>query len=132
LKLVIIGFISEETKEEIEAAIVRDPRVQFIGWKSGKELLEYLCASDLYIQSGGASATLQNAVCCGAAVAVYPFDIYKHLLGKNAFYVASEEDITDLLKKISTDRNTLEEMRNKSFEFAKKELDYKVLAARIY
>ena len=60
-KLAVIGSIPDDRKELLTSLMEQDSRVQFLGWKSGAELQEYLCACDLYCQPGSLSATMQNA-----------------------------------------------------------------------
>ena len=81
LRLVIIGSIPDEQKA-IKDTIQKDNRISYLGWKNPDELLEYLCACDLYVQPGGQSATMQNALCCGSAAMLYPHKSHKHLLGE--------------------------------------------------
>ena len=71
-RLAVIGSIPEETKAALTALMDADPRVTYLGWKSGADLQEYLCAADLYCQPGKVSAIMQNAVCCRCPVMLYP------------------------------------------------------------
>lgn len=130
--LVIIGEFSEDMWPVVEPIIKKDPRIRFLGWKNSEELLEYLCAADLYIQPGGQSATMQNAACCGSALALYPHKSHKMLMGETVFYIDTVESIQGLLEEISANSEVLEKKRKASFDLAKKELDYKEQAKRIY
>lgn len=133
IRMIIIGSIPADMHDILMPKIQRDNRVQYLGWKSGNELQEYICAGDLYIQPGLGSATLQNAACCGTAVAVYPHLGYTPVFGEeNVFYIKTKEDIVSLLNRILEDRSYLEAMREKTYSVAKNVLDYRVLAARLY
>lgn len=132
LKLAIIGTFADDVKEEAENLVHKDDRVMYLGWKNSDELLEYLCASDLYVQPGGQSATMQNAACCGSALALYPHESHKYLMGDTVFYIDTVEDMKKLFKQISENPEILEEKRKKSFELAKEKLDYAKLAKRLY
>lgn len=132
LHLLLIGALDEEIKINAEQLIASDKRIKFVGWKSGDELFEYLCASDLYLQPGTQSATMQNAICCGSTVALYPYPSHKALLGDKAFYVESRKDIECLLKTLALDKDILQEKRSGLRDIALEKLDYKVLAARLY
>ena len=132
LKLFIIGSLSENIKAEALSLIASDNRIKYLGWKTGEELLDLLCAGDLYVQPGGQSATMQNALCSGCAAALYPHESHKYLLGDSVFYINTIEDMVQLFKRVSLDRNVLEAKRNQSFKIAKEKLDYKKLAARLY
>jgi glycosyltransferase involved in cell wall biosynthesis len=132
IKLLIIGSMADDIKDQLMVLINADERISYIGWKSANELLEYICACDLYVQPGGQSVTMQMAVCSGTAVALYPHDSHIHLLGDSAFYIKKMEDINELLNKIVENPDTIEDKRKQSFSVACKKLDYKVLAERLY
>lgn len=132
LKLLIIGSITDEVAANVMPIVESDPRIEYLGWKSGEELMDYLCAADLYVQPGTQSATMQNALCCGSAAALYPYESHKFLLGDSVFYIESIEDMKNLFSSISNDRSILEEKRAMSNKIARERLDYKILAARLY
>lgn len=132
LKMIVIGSLADDVKENIESSISKDDRISFLGWKNGDELMEYLCASDLYVQPGGQSATMQNALCCGSAAALYPHQSHKYLLNDSVFYIETIDDIINVFKDISENREVLENKRIQSNEIAHEMLDYKVLASRLY
>lgn len=130
-KLVIIGSIPEDRKELLTSLMKKDSRVQYLGWKSASELQEYLCACDLYCQPGSPSATMQNAICCGCAVLLYPYKSYKKAYDYgNIFWVETEEDIQKVFRGISID--TVASMKKNSWRTAYELLDYRKLAARLY
>lgn len=132
LNLILIGSFEEELKSNLEQLVQQDNRIKFLGWKTANELLEYLCACDLYVQPGSQSATMQNALCCGCAVAVYPYISHKWLLNDHAFYIETVEDMITLFNEIINNPNKLHDMQQKGFTLAKEVLDYKVLAKRLY
>jgi glycosyltransferase involved in cell wall biosynthesis len=132
LKLIIIGSIDEKIKPEIEAMIAVDKRVSFLGWKNADELLEYLCACDLYLQPGSPSATMQNAICCGAPVVLHPYASYEVLMKGNGWFVESAADMERVFAEILENSAVLTQMSGRSLAIAREMLDYKVLAARLY
>lgn len=132
LHLILIGSLNRDIEVNAKQLIASDKRITFIGWKSGNELLDYLCACDLYIQPGTQSATMQNAVCCGNAVALYPHPSHKALLEDRAFYVESRQDIESLLRYIVRNADALDRKRRELREIALDVLDYRVLATRLY
>lgn len=131
-KLVIVGSFSDDIINEAHQYINKDNRILFVGWKSGSELITYLCGADLYIQPGGQSATMQNALCSRCAVALYPHLSHKALLGDAAFYIESVDDIAMLLDEVAITPALLEQRKNQCFEIAKNKLDYKSLTRIIY
>lgn len=132
LKLLIIGSVSDDIREEFLRLIAQDTRIQFLGWKTGDELMNCLCACDLYVQPGSQSATMQNALCCGSAAALYPHESHKYLLNDAVFYLETQKDMEELFTAIANDREVLEEKRKLSQALAANKLDYKKLAARLY
>lgn len=132
-KLAIIGTVPDSTKETLLPLMEADPRVVFLGWKSGSELQEYLCAADLYCQPGSVSATMQNSVCCNCPVLLYPHDIYTQDLDfGNILWVETREDIENAFRKIERKEADLTVLRSGSERCARELLDYKKLAARLY
>lgn len=132
LKLVIIGSISEDQNGAIEKLIQKDSRILYLGWKNSTELLEYLSAGDLYVQPGSQSATMQNALCCGSAVAVYPHKSHTFLLNNTVFYIESVTDMVNLFNEVADNTKVLENMRKLSLKLACEKLDYRELAKRLY
>ena len=132
-KLIIIGSVPEETKSDILPLVEQDGRVEYLGWKSANELLEYLCACDLYCQPGSGSATLQNALCCGCPVLAFPHGSYMELLDRGQFFWArTQEDMQHGFHEIMETPELLPTMTEKAWECAREVLDYRKLAARLY
>ncbi len=127
-KLIIIGNVEDEIREKMDTDIAKDSRIQFLGWKASNILQHYLMAGDLYIQLGGQSVSMQQSLCNGCAVALFPYESHTFLLKENAYYIQSSDDISNLLKDIAKDLNRFKEKREKCFNFAKKNLDYNVIS----
>ncbi|WP_027364663.1 glycosyltransferase family 4 protein [Desulfotruncus alcoholivorax] len=132
IRLVLVGSMTEDVKEEVEPLIETDPRISFVGWKTADELLKYLCAADVYVQPGGQSATMQNAICCGCAVMLYPHKSHEPYLQGNGYYIKSIEDMKRVFKEIADNPSKLKTMSSNSMKIARELLDYKKLAARLY
>lgn len=131
-QLYLIGEFSEDVKYVVEPILNSDKRIKYVGWMNGDELIDFLCATDIYLQPGSQSATMQNAICCGCPVMIYPYKSHKPFLNENGFFVESVEDIIAVFNSIEKDPKILGEMRNKSLEIARELLDYKKLASRLY
>ena len=132
-KLAIIGSIPEDQKQIILPLIEADPRVTYLGWKQSPELLEYLCACDLYCQPGSVSATMQNSVCCYCPVMAYPHLPYTETLDYgNIIWVETQEDMADAFRNIASGKTDLAQLREGSERCARELLDYRALAARLY
>lgn len=104
LSLIIIGSIDKSFEPIMEKYLAEDKRIKFLGWKKAYELKQYLMASDLYIQFRGQSATMQQAVCNGSIVAVYPYESHLDLLKESCFYIKEKEDLITLFETITIDK----------------------------
>lgn len=132
-RLAVIGSIPEENKAELLAQMDADPRVTYLGWKSGDDLQEYLCATDLYCQPGKVSAIMQNAVCCRCPVLLYPHSGYvKDYDYGNVLWVKNEDDMIREFQKLAAGETDLAALQRNSERCAKELLDYRALAARLY
>ena len=110
-----------------------DERIKYLGWKTGEELNEYLCACDLYCQPGTVSASLQNAICHKCSIMSYPHREYKkHLDWGNIIWVESEADMLKTFLDLKEDDSCLTDMKYQSERCASELLDYHVLASKIY
>ena len=100
-----------------------DSRVIYLGWKNSDDLMEYLCAADLYCQPGKVSAIMQNAVCAGCPILLYP----------HSGYVKDyEAEFTAVLQEIASGKVDLPALQRNSQRCARELLDYRALAARLY
>ena len=132
-RFIILGSIPEYLEDELGVLINSDSRIKYLGWKTGSELQEYLCASDVYIQLGSASATMQNALCCGCPVLINSCNgFYNEFMRGNGMFVNDEEELIDALTLISENPNVLETMKDATWKIASELLDYRKIAARIY
>lgn len=132
LKLVIIGSFTDDVKEIVEPLINENENIFYLGWKDSKELSKYLCASDLYIQPGGQSATMQNAICCGSPIAIFPHKSYKFFLNGNGYFIETIDDMIKVFNDIILYPEKIKIMSDNSIKFAHEILDYKKLASRLY
>lgn len=132
LKLLIAGSMPNETKDILRSLIEQDERITYLGWLDDKALKKHLSAADIYIQPGTQSATLQTAICCGTAVAIYPHPSHKPYLNGNGYWIRDQSDIEKLLQEITTPQNQLTSMKTASYAIAHNLLDYKIIASRLY
>lgn len=130
-RLVIIGSMPEETEKELTELINYDNRISYLGWKSSDQLMEYLAAGDLYCQPGSCSATLQNAICCRAAVMARPMESYTMLDKGNFFWVEGEDDIYNLFKALNERPQILENAKANAEICAREYLDYQQMEKKI-
>lgn len=130
--LAVIGSIPEEQKPVLLPLMEADKRVKYLGWKSGAELQEYLCACDLYCQPGSQSATMQNAMCCRCPVMLYPHPSHKDYDWGSILWVETQADMEDSFRALAADPGQLAPMKQRSQACAEALLDYRKLAARLY
>lgn len=132
LRLLLIGHLNKDIEKNVRALIAQDERISFVGWKTGEEVLDYLCACDMYLQPGTQSATLQNAICCGCPIMVYPYKSHDAYLKGNGFFVKNTNDMIEVFKKVYENPNLLDDMKTASLKIAYELLDYSKLAKRLY
>jgi glycosyltransferase involved in cell wall biosynthesis len=131
-RLLIVGKIAEDLEETIMTRIKEDSRVMFLGWKNTEELLNYMCAADVYVQPGSQSASMQNAICCGCAVILAPYKSHIPFMNLNGYYCETVQDMIECFARINENKRALPEMSKASYKIAHELLDYKMLAKRIY
>lgn len=132
-KLAVIGSIPADMEDTLKPLLTGDDRVVYLGWKSAEDLLEYLCAADLYCQPGSVSATMQNAICCGCPALSFPHESYVKMLDCGEFFwVQSQEDMESVFSGLASTPERLEPMAEGAWRCAREILDYRKLAARLY
>jgi glycosyltransferase involved in cell wall biosynthesis len=130
LKLLIAGAVDESIKEDFYNQISKDSRIEYLGWKSTNDLTDLLCAADIYLQPGTQSVTMQHSLCCHCAVILDDVPSHKMYVNENGWLIGRDGSLNDIFRNI--ENADLELMKSRSFEFAKKHLDYSQLAKRIY
>ena len=103
----------------------------YLGWKNSEELIKYIAASDLYLQPGSQSATMQNALCAGTPVLIENVKSHEAYMSGNAFIINNYEDMEIVFAKICEDPSVLKKMSERVYDLAVNNLDYKKLAERI-
>ena len=131
-RLWLAGSFHQEIETEATALIEKDKRIQYLGWKTPEEMLDILCATDIYLQPGTQSATMQNAMCAGCALMLYPYKSHQPFMRGNSFCVENELDMVDVFRSIKESPSKLKGMSILSHEIARSTLSYEVLANRMY
>lgn len=129
LRLLVAGNVPDSNLHILDL-MKKDSRVIYLGWVKGDELINYICASDCYLQPGTQSATLQISICCGLPVMIHPYPSHVPYLKDNGYYVTSEEDIYNGMQCIVENVCIIKEMEEKSYQIAAELLDYKILSSR--
>lgn len=131
LRSEVAGLPTDELQEEVEALIATDSRVMFSGWLAPDKLEDLLCAADVYVQPGSQSSTMQTSLCCRCAVLLEDWENHRIYMCDNGWLVRDEDDIHRALLDISEASGNLPGMQRRSGEYARKTLDYAVLAKRV-
>ena len=131
--LAVIGSIPEDRKSILLPLMEADKRIRYLGWKTGEELQEYLCAADLYCQPGSQSATMQNALCRYCPVMLYPHPSHTADYDRGeVLWVKTQADMEMVFRSLATDPARLKPLRENAKKIARELLDYRKLAARLY
>lgn len=130
-RLLLIGQFDSSIEGKVYELLKVDDRIIFLGWKNSDDLLKIIAASDLYLQPGSQSATMQNALCLGTPVLFANVKSHRVYMKGNAFAIDNESQIINIFDNISNNPNILHDMSDKAFKLATELLDYSKLAKRI-
>ena len=129
---VIAGAIGPDIANEATSLINAQPNVQNLGWIGSDRLFELLCACDCYIQPGTQSATMQLALCARCPVLLDDVPSHVPFIDGNGWMIRSNESLEAVFRQIDNDRTMLPKLSEQSLRIARRLLDYRILAARLY
>lgn len=132
---IIAGVLDEVIEKNVMHLINADARIKYIGWLEKENMEHLLCASDIYVQPGSQSATMQQSLCLRNSVILDNVKSHIPFVENNGWLINDFNDMENILKSISDDKMAkvlIENMSINSFNIAKEILDYKVLAKKIY
>jgi glycosyltransferase involved in cell wall biosynthesis len=127
----IVGQVHESIQSEINQLVSADSRIRYLGWKTADELYQLLCASDVYIQPGSQSATMQMSLCARCAVMIADVPSHQPFVDGNGWKVKSAADQLAAFEQIESNPDLLQGMSIRSFEIASELLDYRRMAKRL-
>lgn len=131
-KLLLIGAFSDELSYLVDE-ISPYKNIIFVGWVPSEELDGFITASDVYLQPGSQSATMQKAACLRCALVLYPFISHKFIFSDDeVIYLDENEDLKVLFSERLTDFKYISKLRQNSYERSKTSLDYKILTSSVY
>ena len=131
-RLLLIGSIDDSIQEKFNEYINRDNRIIYVGWKESLELMDFLCAADVYLQPGTQSVTMQNAICLRCPVILDDVVSHKPYVSGNGWLLNEKKALQTVLDEISRNPKQLSNMSEQSLTIAKDMLDYRKLAKRLY
>lgn len=129
-RLVLSGVITDDA-EEVHRLISSDPRIRFLGWSDPDTMINLLSATDVYLQPGSQSVTLQNSMCQRCAIVVDDVKSHRPYVDGNGYLTKAGTNLGEILQDISTHKDKIEDMQKRSHEIALKVLDYSNLASRL-
>lgn len=127
----IVGVLMEDIRDEAEALIASDPRIELTGWKTPVELESLLSAADVYLQPGSQSATMQTSICCRCAVVLEALPGHEIYVSENGWLLGNDCGLVDVFNAISNHEVELCRMQMASKKIAAHSLDYSKLAMRV-
>jgi len=130
-RLVVAGAFSDDTREEALRLMDQDPRVTFLGWLDADQLTDLLCAADVYLQPGSQSVTMQGSLCARCAIIVDDVPSHEVFHCGNGWLIGGDLRLEEVLREISLNPGQLSSMREASFRFAKRTIDYSKLASEL-
>jgi len=127
-RLVLAGTLADEIQIEARDLIDADDRISFDGWAESDELLDLLCAADLYVQPGTQSATMQLALCARCAVALDDVPSHDPYMNNNGWLLNDSVRLESVYWEMNASPTKLLSMAARSLAIAQKMLDYDQLA----
>ena len=122
--LAVIGSIPEDRNSILLPLMEADKRIRYLGWRTGEELQEYLCAADLYCQPGSQSATMQNAVCRYCPVMLYPHPAHTADYDRGeVIWIKTQADMEMVFRSLAADPAQLKPLRENAEKLARELLD---------
>ena len=130
-KLFIAGSVSKEIETEFYDYINNNENITYLGWQDSEEMSELFCGSDVYLQPGTQSVSMQQALCSRCIVALYPYSSHEYLLNDNYLKLISSLDMQNMFENIDKENIDIEGLRLRSFKIATELLDYN-MQSKIY
>ncbi len=131
-KLILFGKPNEEMKSEVEQ-LIKGQDIIYIDWLASKEIHKYFFASDLALFPGTHSVLWEEAVGLGLPCVFKKWEGIQHVhLGGNCMFIeeVNSSSIKDVLLKITEDKSTFEEMKEKAELLGPKTFIYSEIARR--
>lgn len=129
---VIAGSLDESIEHEAKTRIKKDQRIQYLGWQGQDDIKTLLCASDVYVQPGSQSATMQMALCARCPVILDNVKSHQiYVTTANGWLVKNQSELDGAIEHALREHTQLSMMSQHSLDIARRLLDYKTLAQRV-
>ena len=123
-RLFIAGSVSEDIKLEFNNLVSISKSIVFLGWLNSAEISDAFCGSDIYLQPGTQSVSMQQALCSRCVAALYPYSSHEFLLGDDYLRIENASDMYKLFVDIGSGKYDLNSIRIKVHSIALDILDY--------
>ena len=130
-RLFLSGTLTRDDENEIHRLIDSDERIRFLGWSSAEDMRSLMAASDIYLQPGSQSVSMQNSMCQRCALIIDNVKSHQPFIDGNGYFTQAGTDLGKIFANISSDKTCLATMQTRSHEIALAKLDYAKLAQRI-
>ncbi len=131
-RLFISGVITkDEDADEIQRLISADGRISFLGWSSAADMIGLLAATDVYLQPGSQSVTMQNSLCQRCAIVIDDVKSHGPYVQGNGYLTQKGNDLRKILGEISAHKDRIPSMMERSYVLAREMLDYSSQALRL-
>lgn len=129
VRFVIAGSLDETMAPIVDGYLKSRNFIQWVGWLGAEELLDLLCAADIYLQPGTQSVTLQQSLCCRCAVVIRSYLSHDMYVNGNGFIIGRDGSLPEILERLKA--SDLKAMGEQSYQIAREHLDYRKLARRL-
>lgn len=131
LSVKVAGVVLQDIKDEVDALVGKDARVEILPWLDPDELTKLLCAADIYMVPGRQTATTQHAMCCSCALILEDLSSNRPYVSGNGWLIQSPAELTAIFDfLVESNVDDLHRMGESSYAYAVNKLDYAVLSQR--
>jgi len=130
-KFFIAGQMSSDIKKKVQVLIDSDHRIHYVGWLPSDELYNLLCASDVYVQPGTQSATMQMSLCARCVVILDDVPSHYPFVEGNGWLLGEKYTLSAVFNEIENNPELIKAKSLKSYEIASRLLDYESMAKRL-
>ena len=96
-KLIVAGSLDEEVEAEVQKLMTQSPNILFLGWQAPADLEGLLCASDVYVQPGTQSVTMQNSMCCRCAQIIADVPAHQIYSNSNGWLITNSAELKNAM-----------------------------------
>lgn len=113
--------------------VLRRENIIDLGWVDPANMHELMCGCDVFIQPGLHSVMFEQAALCRLVLVLADMEHNRFLLGAgNGILVENDEDISNAIRRLSSDKETLAMMKENVERFARENLVYSKILERLF